>query len=120
MPRGGKRSSSFKPGASGNPGGRPRRPTTIAARRIAADVKVLAQDCAADAVSTLRAIMLSERAPPAARISAATVLLDRGYGKARQEVEIRRDLSRLSDDQLEELERLLVLAEADADPATAH
>ena len=46
------------------------------------------------------------------RISAATAILDRGYGKARQEVAIsgELDLGRLSDDQLDELERLMVLA----------
>jgi hypothetical protein len=122
MPRGGRRSTSFQQGISGNPGGRPRRPATIAARRIAADVKVLAQDCAPEAVSTLKAIMLSERAPPAARISAASILLDRGYGKARQEVEMRQfNVARLTDEELDELERLtLLMLDDDEVEATAH
>jgi len=122
MPRGGRRSTSYRPGFSGNPGGRPRRPATIAARRIAADVKVLAQDCAPAAVSTLKAIMLSDRSPPAARISAATAILDRGYGKARQEVEMRQfNIARLTDEDLDELERLtLLMLNDDEAEATAH
>ena len=57
--------------------------------------------------------MLSERVPATARIGAATALLDRGYGKARQEIEAtNRDLSRLTDDELDALERLLEKAEA--------
>ena len=74
---------------------------------------MLARERAPQAISTLKAIMLSERAPATARIGAATALLDRGYGKARQEIEAtNRDLSRLTDDELDALERLLEKAEA--------
>ena len=74
---------------------------------------MLARECAPQAISTLKAIMLSERVPATARIGAATALLDRGYGKARQEIEAtNRDLSRLTDDELDALERLLEKAEA--------
>jgi hypothetical protein len=111
--RGGRRSTSFKPGASGNPGGRPRKLTTIEARQLVVDAKALARQCAPDAIATLKAIMLSERAPPAVRISAAAVLLDRGFGKARQEVEIRKSsLAGLTDEELDVLEQLLEKAEA--------
>lgn len=90
----------------------------IEARRIEADVKGLARECAPDAISTLRTIMLDAKMPPAARLGAATALLDRGYGKAKQEVEIRQpDLSRLTDDELDALERLLEKAETQT---TAH
>src|ERR1700733_652639 len=122
MPRGGRRSTSFRPGVSGNPGGRPKRPATIEARQVVVDAKALARQCAPEAIATLKAIMLSDRVPPAARIGAAAVLLDRGYGKARQEVEIRKpNLTRLTDEELDELERLteLVLGD-DAAEATAH
>ena len=107
---------------SGESGGRPKRPQTIAARRIKADVKALSRECAPEAISTLKTIMLDAKTPPAARISAATAILDRGYGKARQEVAIsgELDLGRLSDDQLDELERLMVLAGAEEGPASAH
>jgi hypothetical protein len=120
--RGGRRTTSFRPGVSGNPGGRPRRPTTIEAKRITADVKALAQQCAPDAVATLKSIMLSEKVPAAARISAATAILDRGYGKARQEVEMRQfNIARLNDEQLDELERLtLLMLDDDEVEATAH
>jgi hypothetical protein len=110
MPRGGKRSTSWQPGTSGNPDGRPIRPTTIERRRIEADAKALARECAPEALSTLKAIMLDMKTPPAARISAA-VALDRGHGRPTQAVdvsgEVTFDFSRLSDAELEEYERLL-------------
>jgi hypothetical protein len=66
--------------------------------------------------------MLNEKAPPAARISAATAILDRGYGKARQEVERRQfNTARLTDEDLEELERLtLLMLDDDEVEARAH
>ena len=110
MPRGGKRSTSFRPGVSGNPRGRPRRPATIEARQLVADVKALARECAPEAISTLKMIMLDTKAPAAARISAASSILDRAHGKPRQEMEIRKpNLARLTDEQLDELERLTSL-----------
>jgi hypothetical protein len=113
MARGGKRSTSFKPGQSGNPGGQPRRPQTIAARRIVADGKALARECAPKAISTLKTIMLDVKAPPAARIGAATAILDRGFGKPTQAVDVTHevtfDFSRLSDEELDEYERLLMI-----------
>jgi hypothetical protein len=122
MPRGGRRSTSFGPGVSGNPGGRPRRPSSIEARQVVVDAKALARQCAPEAVATLKAIMLSDRAPPAARIGAATALLDRGYGKARQEVEMRQfNIARLTDEELDELERLTVfMMDDDEVLATPH
>jgi hypothetical protein len=94
----------------------------IEARRIEADVTALAQQCAPEAISTLKTIMLSERAPPSARISAATALLDRGYGKALQEIEMRQfNLARLTDEDLDELERLtLLMCDEDEAKARAH
>lgn len=85
-------------------------------------MKALARECAPEAISTLKTIMLSDRAPPAARIGAATALLDRGYGKARQEVEIRKpNLARLTDEELDELERLtLLMLDNDEAEATTH
>jgi hypothetical protein len=78
-----------------------------------ADVKALARECAPEAIETLKAIMLDAKAPPAARISAAQTLLDRGYGRPTQAVdvsgEVALDFSRLTDAELDEYERLLYI-----------
>lgn len=113
MPRGGKRSTSFKPGVSGNPGGRPKKPQTLERIKIEADVKALARECAPEAILTIRTIMLDAKAPPAARIGAANALLDRGFGRPAQQVDVNAtidfDFSQLSDDEFEEFGRLLEL-----------
>jgi hypothetical protein len=111
MPRGGRRSTSFKPGVSGNPGGRPKKPQSWERRRIVADVKALAQECAPEAISTLKTIMLSTKMPPAARLGAATALLDRGYGKPGQGIDLTLgwNLGRLSDAELDQLEALMTI-----------
>lgn len=66
-------------GQSGNPRGRARTPPelTEACRRLSTD-----------AVSVLGAILRSKKSRPQDRIRAAEVLLDRGYGKAAQTVEL--------------------------------
>jgi hypothetical protein len=109
MPRGGRRSTSFKPGVSGNPSGRPRRPDTIAARQIFVTVKTAARALTQEAIDTLAAVMRDGRAPPTARISAAVALLDRGHGRPPQAVELNvgYDLARLTDDELETLELIM-------------
>ena len=109
MSRGGRRSTSFRPGRSGNPTGRPKRPATIEARRIFADVADAARECTQDAIDTLFAIMKDPKAPAAARISAATALLDRGYGKPAQAIEVNEqpDLSHVSHENLKILEQIL-------------
>lgn len=45
------------------------------------DVKELCQALTTDAVYTLRAVMMNEKAPQAARVKAATSILERGWGK---------------------------------------
>jgi Family of unknown function (DUF5681) len=109
MPRGGIRSTSFKPGVSGNPGGRPKRPQTIEVRRIILGVKEAARELTLDAIDTLAAIMKDQKAPAAARISAAVALLDRGHGRPYQAVEVKDgvDLGLLSDEELYALDRIL-------------
>ena len=54
-------------------------------------------------------MMLDTKTPPAARLGAAIALLDRGYGKPRQEVSVDAsyDLTKLSLEDLETLERIL-------------
>ena len=67
----------FKKGQSGNPGGRP---------KVVAEVKELARAHTGEAIETLVSIMTNPKAAPAARVSAANSLLDRGYGKPPQHI----------------------------------
>jgi hypothetical protein len=59
--------------------------------------------------------MLDTKAPPAARVVAAQAILDRGYGKPKQTLDMAAilglfDLTRLSDAQLEQWEELIAEA----------
>jgi Family of unknown function (DUF5681) len=67
----------FQKGQSGNPGGRPKE---------VAEVKELAREYTAEAIQTLVSIMTNPKSTPAARVSAANALLDRGYGKPPQHI----------------------------------
>ena len=67
----------FQKGKSGNPGGRP---------KVVAEVKELARAHTAEAIQTLVSIMTNPKSAPAARVSAANALLDRGYGKPPQHI----------------------------------
>jgi hypothetical protein len=69
----------FPKGQSGNPGGRP---------KALHEVIELARSYAPDAIRTLASVMLDEESPPAARIGAASAILDRGFGKAPQSIQM--------------------------------
>jgi hypothetical protein len=73
-----KRRGRWKPGQSGNPGGRP---------KVAGDLRDLARTYTHTAVATLVSIMSDHQAPAAARVTAANALLDRGHGKPIQAME---------------------------------
>ena len=62
-------------GQSGNPGGRP---------KVVGEVRELARERTEEAINTLTVIMGDTDAPPAARVSAANAILDRGHGKPTQ------------------------------------
>lgn len=72
------RPGTFKPGQSGNPGGRP---------KGVLDVIELARTHTTAAIATLANIAAATKAPAAARVSAASVLLERGWGKPVQPTE---------------------------------
>ena len=69
MSKGGRRSTSFRPGVSGNPDGRPKRPEEIEARRVVADVKAAARELSPEAMDTLKNAMVDPRAPWNAKIA---------------------------------------------------
>ena len=51
------------------------------------DVRDLARECTAEAVQTLKSVMLDDTQLGSARVAAANSLLDRGHGKAVQHIE---------------------------------
>ncbi|WP_352782576.1 DUF5681 domain-containing protein [Mesorhizobium sp. M0643] len=70
----------FKKGQSGNPGGRP---------KDVNNVRDLARTFTRDAINTLAQICKKGKTEPA-RVSASTALLERGWGKPLQQVEVKR------------------------------
>jgi hypothetical protein len=76
--KGGKRSTSWQPGRSGNPLGRP---------KVVAEVRDLAREHTADAICVLTAIMNDPKVAAAARVAAATAVLDRGWGRPSQQIQ---------------------------------
>jgi len=90
-------------GVSGNPEGLTKRIVNI---------ESLCRFQAPNAVKALTRIMTSAKSPASAVVSAACAILDRGYGKPRQDVHLTQgdEFSELSDDALRE--RVLELARA--------
>jgi hypothetical protein len=82
------RGKPFPKGCSADPGGMPKNPKAIRVRQVMADVKELPRLEGPGAVRQLAAITKDERAPHAARVSAANSLLDRGYGRPAQSVDV--------------------------------
>lgn len=76
----------FVKGKSGNPSGRPKK--LLPDGRSLAD---LAKGYTEQAINALVEVLTEEGAPHAARITAATALLDRGWGRPAQSLEISGD-----------------------------
>jgi Family of unknown function (DUF5681) len=105
--RGGKRSTSFKPGQSGNPSGR---------ARVPAEVKEMARAYTEEAIKTLATVMNDKKAPASARVMAANAIIDRAYGKPTQHIEAHVDLiDRLSLTEQEALASALATLAGDQD-----
>jgi hypothetical protein len=75
--KGGKRSTSFKPGNNANPGGRP---------KAIIQLVELARAETEQSIKTLIDVRDNTEAPPAARVGAANAILDRGWGKPAQTI----------------------------------
>lgn len=74
----------FAPGQSGNPSGRSKEVLRVIH---------LAQEHGPAAIAALAAIMNDQGAAPASRVTAAQALLDRGFGKPKQEIQATGSLS---------------------------
>jgi hypothetical protein len=95
----------WKPGVSGNPGGRP---------GMAKEVRELAQKHSAEAIEVLAKLMRNEKASPAARAAAASQILDRAVGRPESAVKIETkrepDLNVLNAAERAEFDRILDMA----------
>ena len=106
----------WKPGQSGNPGGRQPRFHVV---------RALARMYSTEAVEKLHELMISPSSEPGIQLTAAVAILDRAFGKpgpAPAEPEAKdapgRDYSRLSLEQMRELVRLQELATVPSGPAS--
>jgi hypothetical protein len=115
--RGGKRSTSIQRGEVRNPLGKNQYApgAAAAAKKIIADVKELAKELTPKAMTALEGVLDNEKAPAAAKVSAAIAILDRGWGKPRETVDVthRKTLEELVKESYQ-LERELA-AEKEAD-----
>ena len=85
-PKGKPRGRASQKGVSPNPGGVPK--GEASPRRIDMDARLLARDYSVQAVKKLISIMNNPKATHTAQLIAANSILDRGYGRPQQAVEV--------------------------------
>ena len=96
----------FRKGVSGNPSGRP---------KDIGEIKELARAKTPEAMAALTEIVGDKKASPAARVAAANTILDRGWGRATQVIEVTRTpFDEMSPDELRALEAALLAVARDA------
>ena len=83
-----KRQQGWVKGQSGNPAGR----LSAKERCKRHDIMRLAQEHTVAAITALVDVLKDGKAPHSARVQAAGLLLDRGYGKAPQDVRVRGEI----------------------------
>lgn len=99
----------FKPGQSGNPGGRP---------KVVGEIQKLAREHTTEAIETLLNVMRNGKAPPAARALAANSILDRGYGRPAQTIDA--NVNRGGHEEMSDAELMAIAAGADdAEPTSS-
>ncbi len=103
----------FKKGVSGNPGGKPKGHE---------DLRDIARSYTLEAIKTLGAIMQNAKLAASTRVTAATVLLERGWGKPLQQIEVRRTpFDELNPEELGAIARALEnLTSEESGPAGGH
>jgi hypothetical protein len=105
----------FRKGESGNPGGRP---------KVLGEVQELARQYAPSAIAELARLALKAKSETA-RIAAIRELLDRGYGRARQAMEVSApagdplDLLRLMMEEIDVIERKRTYKQVPKEPAAS-
>lgn len=82
MPGNRTKTGRFKPGSSGNPEGRPKH--TPEQRDALEAVKSLAPD----AVETMACMLKAKDTPPSLKVRIAEIVLDRTYGKPKQNTDV--------------------------------
>ena len=103
----------FKKGQSGNPGGRPKQ---------LGEVRDYARGHTVEAIDCLIGIMNERRQSGSARVAAACAVLDRGWGKPLQRMEMGDpgEFERMSDAELDQALRDEVVRLGIGAPTTAH
>jgi hypothetical protein len=102
----------FKPGQSGNPGGRP---------KVVSEIQAAARLEGLASIKTLVEIRNNKKNSTAVRIAAANSLLDRGYGRPAQVIDA--TMHKQSMDEMSDAELMAIAASADEEtpsPGKAH